>query len=90
MSMERQAVSVRCQCGGTHRVSVCHYDRVVLPCGKPYWTLQPRRNGPYELKPWPGPNLTRVEMGGRPSAATIVRKMSEQDAACEVEKILPL
>jgi hypothetical protein len=28
--------------------------------------------------PWPGRNLTREEMGGKPSAETIVRRMNDE------------
>lgn len=58
-------------------MSVDHYDRVLLACGKPYWVLQPRRDGPYVLKPHPGQNLTRAEM-------------LERESKNEVEKVLPL
>ena len=89
--MESQNVAVKCQCGTLHRFRAQHYDRVIVECGRKYWTLQPRRDGPYLLKPWPGPNLTREEMTGQKSAAQIVRKMvSDEQAAKEVEKILPL
>jgi len=62
MSIERQKVSVHCLCGQTHTVTVTHYQVVYLPCGKKYWTLQPKRDGTYILKPWPGKKLTRQEM----------------------------
>ena len=91
MSMEPQNVSVKCPCGTVHRFRAQHYDRVIVECGRKYWVLQPRRAGAYVLKPWPGPNLTREEMGGGKSAAQIVRKMiSDEQAAREVDKILPL
>jgi len=71
-----QSVSVDCPCGKTHRFRVDHYDRVIVECGRPYWALQPHRDSAYVLKSWPGPNLTREEMGGVASAGTIVRRMN--------------
>jgi len=56
-----QIVAFACRCGKPHRIQVNHYDRVILSCGHPYWALQPKRNGPYQMFPWPGPNLTRQE-----------------------------
>jgi hypothetical protein len=78
MSMGIQTVSVDCGCGKRHTVEIDHYGRVRMSCGVIYWALQPKRDGAYMLKPWPGPNLTREEMGGGPSAATIVRRMNEE------------
>jgi len=51
--------SVKCDCGQTHGATLGHYDRVEGSCGKIYWALQPRRNGPFVLFSWPGfPGLT--------------------------------
>lgn len=56
-----ESLSVACPCGKTHTFCAGHYDRVLVSCGRPYWALRPRRNGPLQLYPWPGPNLTRAE-----------------------------
>jgi len=68
----------KCPCGKTLIVAneLRHYMRIILACGNVVWALQPRRGGPLVLYPWPGPNLTREQMGGRPSAETIVRRMN--------------
>lgn len=50
-----------CACGKIHIVEADHYDRIILDCGRKFFVLQPKRNGPLELRPWPGPNLTREE-----------------------------
>jgi hypothetical protein len=73
-----QSVQFACPCGKTHRFTVEHYDRVIVQCGRPWWALQPKRNGPLVMFPWPGRNLTREEMGGKPSAETIVRRMNDE------------
>jgi hypothetical protein len=54
-------VAFHCACGSVHHISVQHYDRVIVSCGRPYWALQPKRNGPLRMFPWPGSNLTRQE-----------------------------
>jgi hypothetical protein len=77
--MVTETVSVKCPCGATHRFAVAHYDRVIVKCRRLYWALQPKRSGPLALFPWPGHNLSREEMGGRPSAETIVRRMNEKE-----------
>jgi hypothetical protein len=56
-----QTVTGTCRCGKAFRIRVSHYDRVILSCQHPYWALQPRRNGPLVMFPWPGPALTRAE-----------------------------
>ena len=72
-------LTYHCTCGKTHTITtvVHHYDRVTLCCGSIVWAIQPKRDGPLVISPWPGRNLTREEMGGRPSAETIVRRMSQ-------------
>jgi hypothetical protein len=62
MSMGIQTVRFKCPCGKTHELEMDHYDRVILSCKTPVWAIQPTRNGPYEVRLWPGPNLTRAEM----------------------------
>lgn len=56
------AMTKPCPCGKLHRVEAQHYDRMIMECKRPYWALQPKRNGPLVLFPHPGPNLTRQEM----------------------------
>ena len=51
-----------CPCGKVHRFDIAHYDRVIVGCGRRYWALQPRRNGPLKMFPWPGPNLSAREL----------------------------
>ena len=54
-----QWCQVDCSCGQKHGANLGHYDRVQGSCGKVYWALQPKRNGPLVLFPWPGfPGLT--------------------------------
>lgn len=54
--------SVKCPCGETHGQYLGHYDRMKASCGRVYWVLQPKRNGPYKLRPWPGlPGLTLAQ-----------------------------
>jgi hypothetical protein len=48
-------------CGKIHRVEAVHYDRIITDCGRPWFVLQPKRNGPLVLFPHPGPALTRRE-----------------------------
>lgn len=67
--MSRAVIVKKCACGKVHAVdNVVHYDRVILDCGRPYWVLQPKRNGPLTLFPWPGPNLTRAELAAKEAA----------------------
>ena len=75
-----QTLTVECPCLAVHCVTLQHYERVKVKCGRIYWALQPKRGGPLELFPWPGPNLTREEMTGKKSAEQIVRNMNRQDA----------
>lgn len=51
-----------CACGKTHRVTLGHYDRAALSCGRIVWALQPKRNEGLHLFPWPGPNWTAAEL----------------------------
>lgn len=50
-----------CPCGKSHCFMLGHYDKAVAKCGRVYWALQPKRNGPLALYPWPGPMLTAKE-----------------------------
>jgi hypothetical protein len=60
-------VKVKCPCGKTHVFDCGHYDRVIVGCGRPFWALQPKRNGPLVMFLWPGPNLTAREMAEKES-----------------------
>jgi hypothetical protein len=55
-------VSIRCECGETHGNYLGHYDRLRASCGRFFWVLQPNCDGPFQLFPWPGQNLSRAEM----------------------------
>lgn len=51
----REVVQTTCDCGRPIVVNIEHYQRVACrDCGKIYWALQPKRNGPLVLFPWPG------------------------------------
>ena len=63
-----QEVSVVCTCGKTHCFNIRHYDRVLLSCVRPMWALQPKRNGPLVMFPWPGPALTARELAAKEAA----------------------
>lgn len=60
-----QKFRVSCECGKKLVGVFGHYDRKICPCGRGYWALQPKREGPLAIYPWPGPNFTRTEMEGR-------------------------
>lgn len=61
--MSEQAINkMPCRCGKTHCVSVDHYDRIFTECGARWFVLRPKRNGPLELFPHPGRDLTRAEL----------------------------
>lgn len=51
-----------CACGVLHCVEAEHYDRIITPCGRKWFVLQPKRNGPLVLVPHPGEALTRWQM----------------------------
>ncbi len=51
---QRQRLSIRCECGSHCGQTLAHYEIVKCNCGNCYWALQPRRNGPLKLFPWPG------------------------------------
>lgn len=59
-----QYCSIRCECGKTHGNYLAHYEILYAACGRYFWALQPKREGGFILKPWPGRNLTRQEMEG--------------------------
>ena len=51
-----------CGCGSTGQVVLGHYEIGRCPCGRFFWALQPKRNGPLALFPWPGPTLTKWQL----------------------------
>ena len=59
-----------CACGMIHRVEAEHYDRIQTQCGRKWFVLQPKRNGPLVLFPHPGVALTRWEMAEKEAAET--------------------
>ena len=60
-----QYCSIECDCGKKIGTYFRHYDVARCSCGRAWWALQPKRNGPLALSIWPGPNLTRAEMEGK-------------------------
>lgn len=57
----RQFVRNPCECGaaGGWRM-VMHYDVVECRCGRKFWILQPKREGPFVASLWPGlPGMER-------------------------------
>jgi hypothetical protein len=46
--------ALECECGAKGGQYVRHYDLVSCSCGRMYWALQAKRDGPYELVLWPG------------------------------------
>ena len=55
-----------CECGagGGWRM-VGHYDVVSCNCGKKFWALQPKRNGPFVAYPWTSPEQLLNREGRR-------------------------
>lgn|GEM_PF-4097585 len=50
-----QFFTLPCDCRGKRGVKLGHYDIVRCPdCRCEFWALQPRRDGPLKLFPWPG------------------------------------
>jgi hypothetical protein len=50
--MPKQWVPNICECGGGAYLS--HYDLMRCACGKWFWALRPKKNGPLVMFPWPG------------------------------------
>lgn len=56
-----QYVRSPCECGvgGGWRM-VQHYDVLRCRCGREFWAIRPKRNGPLVASPWPGlPGMER-------------------------------
>ena len=53
-SPKEQYVKVPCDCGRAGGQYLAHYELVRCDCGKFFWALQPRRDGPLVAFPWPG------------------------------------
>lgn len=51
---KQQYCSVECACGKKIGAYFGHYDIKHCACGRSWWALQPKRNGPFQLFPWPG------------------------------------
>lgn len=49
-----QAVAFQCGCGKRWAQTLRHYEIVRCKCGRLWWVLQPRRDGPFESFRWPG------------------------------------
>lgn len=53
-----------CACGKIHRVETEHYERLLLVCAdkqrRAFWSIRRQRNGPLELRPWPGPPFAKA------------------------------
>lgn len=47
--MPSEWLTVKCKCGKTHSGEFTHYQIVRAKCGRSYWALQPKRNGPMKL-----------------------------------------
>lgn len=62
-----ETVTVDCACGKTHCFKIRHYDRLLLKCGRMMWALQPKRNGPLVMFPWPGPPMSERELAVKES-----------------------
>jgi len=63
----KQLVIHACECGRAHHLTVGHYDRMLLKCGRMMWALQPKRNGPLVMFPWPGPPMPARELAQKES-----------------------
>ena len=48
------SVEIRCVCRRTCAKHMAHYEVTRCVCGKDWWALQPKRNGPLVASPWPG------------------------------------
>ena len=49
-----QSVEIRCVCRRTCARHLARYEVTRCVCGKDWWALQPKRNGPLMAFPWPG------------------------------------
>lgn len=56
-----QHFTVLCDCARKGTVKLGHYDVVRCPhCNCQFWALQPQRDSPLKLFPWPGlPGMER-------------------------------
>jgi hypothetical protein len=55
-ALPEQQIRLHCdECDCTSNGKLAHYDVSRCPkCGKRYWALRPKRNGPLVLCPYPG------------------------------------
>ena len=49
-----ETVTLVCGCGFKGHASQVHYGRVRCKCGRLFWALRPRRDGPLVAFPLPG------------------------------------
>ncbi len=49
-----QSVEIQCVCRRACAWRMAHYEVTRCTCGKGWWALQPKRNGPLVAFPWPG------------------------------------
>lgn len=49
-----QFMSIVCECEKKCGGYLRRYELVRCFCGRIYWALRPKRNGPMRLFPWPG------------------------------------
>ena len=49
-----QSVEIQCVCRRTCARHMAHFEVARCVCGKDWWALQPKRNGPLVASPWPG------------------------------------
>lgn len=52
-----EPVAIHCGCGQKWQQSLKRYEIVRCACGKFWWALRPRRDGPLRAFAWPGQNL---------------------------------
>jgi hypothetical protein len=54
-TIPEQDFTVPCDCRRKGTVKLGHYDVVRCPdCNCKFWAVQPERDGPLVLRPWPG------------------------------------
>lgn len=53
-SDKEQWVNSVCDCGSKGGAYLKHYQLLRCSCGRMFWALRPKRNGPLVSYPWPG------------------------------------
>jgi hypothetical protein len=61
MEIPPQNFTVPCDCSRKGVVKLGHYEVARCPqCNCQFWAVQPKRNGPLVIRPWPGlPGMER-------------------------------